>query len=169
VVNLMRSLAMAKTLDLTIMVSAEMPAKIQGDALRFRQVLANLISNAIKFTGEGCVTIRGEPVGNDDGEDMLLIEIEDTGIGVAAEDQGPIFEAFAQADSSVTRSYGGSGLGLTICKQLVRIMGGEIGVKSIVGKGSIFWFTVPVIGKGSVETDGSMRLVGQEVPRHGYS
>ena len=151
VVNLMRSLAMAKTLDLTFAAGSEMPVKIQGDPLRFRQILANLISNAIKFTNDGSVTIRGEALGRDDGAEMLLIEIEDTGIGIAVEDQGHIFEAFSQADSSVTRSYGGSGLGLTICNQLVRTMGGEIGVKSVVGKGSIFWFTVPLMGKGGVE------------------
>ena len=151
VVNLMRSLAMAKTLDLTFAAGSEMPVKIQGDPLRFRQILANLISNAIKFTNDGSVTIRGESLGRDDGAEMLLIEIEDTGIGIAVEDQGHIFEAFSQADSSVTRSYGGSGLGLTICNQLVRTMGGEIGVKSVVGKGSIFWFTVPLMGKGGVE------------------
>ena len=160
VVNQMRSLAVAKTVGLTIVVSEEMPVQIQGDPLRFRQVLANLISNAIKFTSKGCVTIRGESVEGGDGAEMLLIEIEDTGIGIAAEDQGNIFEAFAQADSSVTRSYGGSGLGLTICKQLVRNMGGDIGVKSIVGNGSIFWFTVPLIGKSSVEMKGAVGGVG---------
>jgi len=160
VVNLMRSLAVAKKLGLTIAASGEIPVQIHGDSLRFRQVLANLISNAIKFTSEGCVTIRGEPIGRDDGAEMLLIEIEDTGIGIDAEDQGHIFEAFAQADSSVTRRYGGSGLGLTICKQLVRNMGGEIGVKSVVGKGSIFWFTIPLIGKGSVDMEGGVMLTG---------
>ena len=160
VVSLMRSLAVAKTLGLTISGGEEMPIQIQGDPLRFRQVLANLISNAIKFTSKGCVTIRGELLEGDDGAEMLLIEIEDTGIGIAAEDQVNIFEAFAQADSSVTRSYGGSGLGLTICKQLVRNMGGEIGVKSIEGKGSIFWFTVPVIGKGSVEMKAAVGAIG---------
>ena len=160
VVSLMRSLAVAKALGLTISGGEEMPTQIQGDPLRFRQVLANLISNAIKFTSKGCVTIRGELLEGDDGAEMLLIEIEDTGIGIAAEDQVNIFEAFAQADSSVTRSYGGSGLGLTICKQLVRNMGGEIGVKSIEGKGSIFWFTVPVIGKGSVEMKAAVGAIG---------
>jgi len=168
VVNLMRSLAMAKTVGLTIAVSAEMPVKIQGDPLRFRQVLANLISNAIKFTSEGGVTIRGETLESGDGAEMLLIEVEDTGIGIAAEDQGHIFEAFAQADSSVTRSYGGSGLGLTICKQLVRTMGGEIGVKSVEGKGSIFWFTMPT-GEGGVELEGDLGVTGIEMPRQGYN
>ena len=102
---------------------------------------------------------------------MLLIEIEDTGIGIAAEDQGHIFEAFSQADSSVTRSYGGSGLGLTICKQLVHTMGGEIGVKSVAGTGSIFWFTVPYIGKGGVEVEmqGDVDVTGNEMPQHGYT
>ena len=171
VVNLMRSLAMAKSLGVFIAMDTKMPVKIQGDPLRLRQVLANLISNAIKFTSKGCVTIRSKPLGRRDGAEMLLIEIEDTGIGITAEDQGHIFEAFAQADSSMTRSYGGSGLGLTICKQLVHTMGGEIGVKSVAGEGSIFWFTVPYIGKGGVEVEmqGDVDVTGNEMPQHGYT
>jgi PAS domain S-box-containing protein len=146
VANLMRSLADAKTLDLRVEKALELPENIYGDPLRFRQVLVNLISNAIKFTAEGYVIVRGEMVGRDSGKKMVLIEIEDTGVGVDIEDQAHIFDAFTQADSSVTRRYGGSGLGLTICKQLVLMIGGEIGVKSIAGQGSIFWFTVPVVG-----------------------
>jgi len=147
VVNLMRSLAITKELRLETVISDELPSRIIGDPLRFRQVLANLTSNAIKFTTEGSVIIRAEPVQEDDEKAKLLIEIHDTGIGIGVDDQAQIFEAFAQADSSVTRSYGGSGLGLTISKQLVELMGGEVGVRSMLGKGSIFWFTMPFAGK----------------------
>jgi PAS domain S-box-containing protein len=150
IVNLMRSLAIAKKLALTTVMSADMPAQIRGDPLRFRQVLANLISNAIKFTNEGRVTIRGDLVRGEDGVAKVRIEIRDTGIGIAAEDQTRIFEAFAQADGSITRRYGGSGLGLTICKQLVQLMGGELGVTSMPGKGSMFWFTLPADAGESV-------------------
>jgi signal transduction histidine kinase len=156
VVNLMKSLAIAKKLTFDTVMSDELPSQIYGDPLRFRQVLANLVSNAIKFTSEGGVIIQGELVKKECGEAKLLMEIHDTGIGIDVEDQAHIFEAFAQADSSVTRGYGGSGLGLTICKQLVELMGGEVGVRSMVEKGSIFWFTVPLRGRASAIVRESM-------------
>ena len=160
VVNLMRSLANAKGLDLRFENSLELLDKIYGDPLRFRQVLVNLISNAIKFTNEGYVIVRADLVGSGSDKGMVLIEIEDTGIGVDIEDQGHIFDAFTQADGSVTRRYGGSGLGLSICRQVVRMMGGGIDVKSIAGQGSIFWFTVPVRGRDAFASPSNVALTG---------
>ena len=156
IINLMRPLAIAKQLSLIAVIAGEMPARICGDPLRFRQVLTNLVGNAIKFTNKGGVAVRSDVVHGGNGAAAIRFEVHDTGIGIAAEDQARIFDAFAQVDGSITRRYGGSGLGLTICKQLTRFMGGEIGVSSIVGKGSLFWFTVPVAGKQSTEMHGSI-------------
>jgi CheY-like chemotaxis protein len=121
--------------------------------MRMRQILVNLVGNAIKFTetGEVFVTLKAKPLGDGaTGRSELCFEIRDTGIGIAAEKQGAIFQAFSQADTSSTRRYGGTGLGLTICKRLVELMGGQIGVQSEPGLGSTFWFTVPV-GSGPAE------------------
>lgn len=147
IVNLMRPLAVAKKLDLAVVMSPKVPMQLCGDPIRFRQVATNLISNAIKFTAEGGVTIKGELVKGEGDTADLRVEIHDTGIGISLDDQARIFDAFAQADGSITRRYGGSGLGLSICKQLVHFMGGTIGVSSEPDKGSLFWFTLPVAGK----------------------
>lgn len=148
IVHLMRPLAVAKNLNLSVVMSPTVPAQIRGDPIRFRQVVTNLVSNAIKFTAEGMVTVKGELMREEDSTTVFRLEIHDTGIGISVEDQAHIFDAFAQADSSITRHYGGSGLGLSICKQLTHFMGGAIGVSSIPDKGSLFWFTLPVEDKG---------------------
>lgn len=120
-----------------------------GDPLRLGQILLNLAGNSLKFTKHGSITIRARRL-DDNPEGVLLnIEVADTGIGIAQEDQKRLFTAFEQADGSMTRKYGGTGLGLTITKRLVQLMGGEIGVESEPGQGSTFWFTVR-LGKGSV-------------------
>ena len=119
-----------------------------GDPMRLNQVLINLVGNAVKFTESGHVAIRIEVADDDQSEMLLRFEVNDTGIGISAEDQQRLFMAFEQADSSMTRKYGGTGLGLALSKRLVQLMGGDIGVVSEPGQGSTFWFTVR-LAKGS--------------------
>ena len=119
----------------------DLPSRVCGDEHRLRQVLTNLVSNAVKFTPDGEVTIT---VGRAPGESAVRFEVADTGIGIAREAQDAIFESFAQADGSTTRRYGGTGLGLTIARQLVTLMGGTIDVRSTLGEGSTFSFTLPL-------------------------
>jgi signal transduction histidine kinase len=129
-----------KGLHLTCSVDEQVPDRIVGDPDRLRQILTNLIGNAIKFTqkGEVCLTVEVTEIAE---TVSLRFEVRDTGIGIPMEARGIIFEAFAQADGSTTRKYGGTGLGLTIVKRLVEMMDGEIGVESEPGRGSSFWFT----------------------------
>lgn len=127
-----------KQLELDVQWPSGVSALVLGDAGRLRQVLVNLASNAIKFTDAGRVTIRAS-----DADGMLRMEVEDTGIGITTDQLPRLFAKFTQADSSTTRKYGGTGLGLAISKQLVELMGGQIGAHSQPGAGSTFWFTLP--------------------------
>ena len=118
------------------------PASLKGDEGRLRQILTNLISNAIKFSTNGTITLQVQKDTEDEHSATLRFLVQDSGIGIAPDKLDLIFNPFIQADSSTTRSYGGSGLGLTICKRLAELMGGDIGVESTEGKGSTFWVTV---------------------------
>ena len=132
-----------KGLELLCEVSPEVPAVVSGDPTRLRQVLVNLVGNAIKFTEQGEIVITVAIEDHLDQTVRLHFTVSDTGIGIPEEKQKLIFEAFSQADSSTTRKYGGTGLGLTICCRLIEIMGGRIWVKSCLGQGSRFHFTIP--------------------------
>ncbi|MES2404090.1 MAG: ATP-binding protein [Pseudomonadota bacterium] len=135
--------AEAKGLAMRAVVDADVRPIVRGDPMRVRQILTNLMSNAIKFTQRGGVSVRVSKRSDTDTQHELLFAVRDTGIGLAADAAARLFQPFTQADASVTRRYGGTGLGLTICKKLVDLMGGRIGVRSEPGRGSVFWFTVP--------------------------
>ncbi len=143
VADIMAARAHQKGLELVTLVQTNVPSVVCGDPGRLRQVLLNLVGNAVKFTEEGEISVRVW-IGDDaeDGLARLHFEVSDTGIGLGRSEKTNVFEAFAQADASTTRRHGGTGLGLTICKQLVEMMGGEIGVESEAGQGSRFWFTL---------------------------
>ncbi|OKB68363.1 hypothetical protein BHU62_02525 [Serratia marcescens] len=132
-----------KNVELLVDIHPDVADEIYGDPLRLRQILTNLIGNALKFTPAGEVILRIAPVAND--PSRLLFSIRDSGIGIAADKQKVIFESFSQADNSTTRKYGGTGLGLTISARLVEMMGGELQVDSDVGRGSCFYFSLPVL------------------------
>lgn len=143
VVEIIEPRAREKGLTVTMDISPEIGI-LKGDPLRVRQVLINLLANAVKFTDSGSVTVSVVPVGQEDAKSILRFSILDTGIGIAQEVQPHLFSRFTQADTSTTRRFGGSGLGLAISKRLVELMGGKIGVESALGKGSNFWFTLPL-------------------------
>jgi len=150
-IGLLGERAYAKGLELACLVHAGVPMALRGDPGRLRQVLVNLIGNAIKFSEQGEIVLTVSIENQPDGETAassnascrtLRFEVSDTGVGITPEQQAKLFQPFTQADGSTTRRYGGTGLGLTICKRLVEMMGGRIGLDSRVGEGSSFWFTV---------------------------
>jgi hypothetical protein len=141
VVRMLGAVAREKGLRLEYRRAANLPPRVGGDPLRLRQILVNLVGNAIKFTEHGGVTVSITTAPARAGKPCLRFEVEDSGIGVPRDAQERIFEVFTQADSSHTRRYAGSGLGLSIARRLVSLMGGEIGVESETGVGSCFWFT----------------------------
>ncbi len=145
VVRLFHDASGAKGLEVCAHVAPEIPRFLSGDARRLRQVLSNLVANAIKFTEQGEVTLNVDTGSSPEshGADKLTVRfsVADTGIGIRADQAALLFTPFTQADASTTRKYGGTGLGLAICRELVEMMGGKIGVESHQGRGSIFWFT----------------------------
>jgi len=136
--------AASKNLELIINLRPEVPERVVGDPQRIRQCLINLVGNAIKFTRRGEVVMEVSSIATQQGKALLHFEVRDTGIGLSAAAIGKLFRPFSQADSSTTRKYGGTGLGLSIVKRLVELMGGTVGVTSELGKGSTFWFTLPL-------------------------
>ncbi len=152
-VDILAPRAHDKGLELTCMFDPALPWEIIGDPGRLRQILLNLCGNAIKFTEKGEVSIMVELLSSDNEHLNIHFSINDTGIGISPDRIEAIFEPFTQADGTTTRKFGGTGLGLTICRQLVNMMGGEIGVESRHGKGSTFWFTAKFGKSESEETE----------------
>ena len=168
VVKLFSAEAQRKNLSLSYVVSDDLPDVICGDPVRLGQIIANLVSNAVKFSENGDVSVMCEP-GNakevDDSQLELRITVKDCGIGISEDDQDKLFRQFSQADESDTRQYGGTGLGLAISKELATLMGGQIGVDSEIGKGSRFWFTLRV-RRSSPEATAAVIAARQSGPHH---
>ena len=153
--------SMAKDVELVVDIDASAPRKLVSDSLRLRQVLANLTSNAFKFTKKGEICISVKNMGLVEDRVKLLFCVRDTGIGIDSSISDRLFDAFAQADGSTTRKYGGTGLGLAICKKIVMMMGGDVWVESQVGKGSSFYFTIE-----TRTADGDTTETAQVVPHN---
>ncbi|MEO6138925.1 MAG: ATP-binding protein [Luteimonas sp.] len=145
VIQLMERAADSKGLRLQLHIDSSVRLPVRGDPVRLRQVLGNLISNAVKFTERGTVAVSVRRVGESAAQHQLRFEVRDTGIGITPEAQARLFQAFSQADASTTRLYGGTGLGLAICKRIVDLMGGRIEVQSEPGRGATFAFDIPLL------------------------
>jgi PAS domain S-box-containing protein len=153
--------AHGKGLELMAWIDDDVPATVSGDRARLRQVLTNLVANAVKFTERGEVAVRVRLAGRDDEQAIIRFDVVDTGIGIPPAAMARLFESFSQADTSTTRRYGGTGLGLTISRQLVELMGGEIGCESEPGVGSTFHFTTTV---GKAAAGRTARRARQPLP-----
>ncbi|MEZ4364547.1 MAG: response regulator [Kofleriaceae bacterium] len=143
VVELLAPRAFRKNLEIASLITAETPSRVRGDAGRLRQILMNLAGNAVKFTARGEVILSVSVERTEPPRQHLRFEVSDTGIGIAPEQQGKLFQEFVQVDASTTRRFGGTGLGLAISRKLARLMGGDIGVRSRPGEGSVFWVVLP--------------------------
>jgi signal transduction histidine kinase/CheY-like chemotaxis protein len=158
--------AVEKGLELYLELDPNLPQTAHIDALRVRQVIVNLMSNALKFTPEGSITIEVWNEETVDGRPGLTFGIEDTGIGIPQESQALIFEPYMQAERSTTEQYGGTGLGLPICSRLVTLMGGELGLETEVGEGTRFWFTIPTDMQTSPSQDSQPMISDQAHRSH---
>jgi hypothetical protein len=169
VAAILRDRVQAKHLTLNTEPAPHLPPLL-GDVTRLQQALLNYVSNAIKFTDEGVITLRASLVDSDADSVLLRFEVEDTGIGIAEEDLPRLFGAFEQADNSTTRKYGGTGLGLDITRKLAYLMGGDAGAFSLPGQGSTFWLTVRLKKgpPGEVPTDGESLAGADEILRRDY-
>jgi PAS domain S-box-containing protein len=159
-VSIIRGTASRNTLELEATIDREIPARLLGDDARLRQVLLNLLNNAIKFTRQGRVALAVQNRGVCEAGNQLRFVVSDTGIGIAKDKIGRLFERFSQIDGSTSRQFGGTGLGLAICKRLVELMGGQIGVESTPGEGSTFWFEVTLTTAGDAEAPLASPQVG---------
>jgi signal transduction histidine kinase/CheY-like chemotaxis protein len=156
--ELMERTAEAKGLRLVLNIDPSVRLPVRGDPVRLRQILSNLISNAVKFTERGSITLHVKRLRETAAQHQLRFEVQDTGIGIEPAAQEKLFRAFTQADASTTRLYGGTGLGLAICRRIVTLMGGRIGVESELGHGSTFWFEIPLL-----KVQGDMPLQPEEL------
>ncbi|MGM0915154.1 MAG: ATP-binding protein [Pseudomonadota bacterium] len=163
VLALQAPMAQQKGLELVGMVYDDVPPVLHGDPMRIRQLLTNLVSNAVKFTEHGEVLVRVMVEETEPGRVTLRVSVSDTGIGLSAEHCRRLFDAFQQATPSHSREFGGSGLGLSICRQLVEQMGGEISVESEPGRGSTFTFTLPLAGEPGTERPSELQLAGESI------
>lgn len=165
-VKLVSPTATQKSLTLHTDISPDIPKMVLGDSLRMRQIALNLLGNAVKFTEDGSIALRAF-LSTASGAQRLVIEVEDTGIGIENDRQSAIFEEFAQADNSITARFGGTGLGLTITMQLVKLMGGELELESSPGEGSTFRVVLPIEGAvaGAAETQNSPAVPDESVSR----
>ena len=146
-----------KELELIFDIDRDVPRYLKGDSLRLGQILINYANNAVKFTDQGEIVIAARVVEETEHDVLLRFEVRDTGIGITDEQKSKLFQTFEQADNSTSRKYGGTGLGLAISKQLAALMHGEVGVESVVGKGSTFWFTVR-LGKAAGKAPGLLPM-----------
>jgi CheY-like chemotaxis protein len=158
VMSTAKGLVKEKPIQLLQRIPTTMPA-VRGDTMRVRQVLLNLISNASKFTDEGSITVEASVQQGPTGKMEALVCVVDTGPGISMEDQKKLFQAFSQVDGSATRKSGGSGLGLSICANLVQLHGGRIGIQSGIGTGSTFWFTLPLFNQPEQEIPEGKKVV----------
>jgi two-component system, sensor histidine kinase RpfC len=160
--------AAAKGIDFLVSIMPEVPPLVRGDPHHLRQVLINLAGNAVKFTERGSVTVHVSAQGESDASVQVKFSVRDTGIGIPPEARERIFDSFTQADESTTRRFGGTGLGTTIARQLVNMMGGRIGLESAVGLGSTFWFELELAKQSERPSAGAGELAGARILLAGF-